>query len=230
MNIKDDLKKLAAETAVAEIKSGMIVGLGTGSTVKFALEKISDLLKMGTIKNIIGIPTSLATEKHAGQLGIPLGKMEDYSRIDLTIDGADEVDEELNLIKGGGGALLREKIVAQASKKVLIIVDDTKVSKRIGEKWAVPIEVIKFALTSEMEFLSKRCTKVDLRLDEKSQPCITDEGNFILDANFGRIENPGKLSLELNQRAGIVENGLFVGIADKVIIASENGIREFTRL
>lgn len=256
MNI-NELKKLAAEKAVEEISSEMVIGLGTGSTVQFALEKISERIKNGELKNIVGIPSSSKTEKEAIRLGIPLttlnqlitlptgrhvenGKLRIKSNeptsirnsqfaIDLTIDGADEFDDELNLIKGGGGALLREKILAQASKRLIIIADESKRSKFLGTKWPVPIEVFQFCYEAEKQFLESLNTKVELRKNSDGSNYITDENNFILDANFGMIKNADELSTLLNQRAGIVEHGLFIGLADKVICAKEAGIEIFTR-
>ena len=147
---KNSLKKTAAEEAVSYIKSGMVVGLGTGSTAFFAIQKIGQLVKDGELKDIVGLPTSKRTEELAVELGIPLSDLSKNPTIDITIDGADEVDDNLDVIKGGGGALLREKVIAQATKKQIIIVDDSKISKYLGENWSVPVEVLKFALESEM--------------------------------------------------------------------------------
>ena len=266
------LKKLAAEKAVEEISSGMIVGLGSGSTVQFALERISEKLKNGELKNIQCIPSSTQTEKEAIRLGIPITTLNEVVKretgngnqksevrnqksasriqhpasrnqypessikyqvssiqkpeslcIDLTIDGADEVDEELNLIKGGGGALLREKILAQASKRLIIIIDETKLSKHLGTKWSVPIEVIPFAANVEQKYLESLGAKVSRRKNTDGSDYITDENNFILDANFGEIKNAKELSVLLNQRAGIVEHGLFIGMTSELICAMSDG-------
>ncbi len=223
MKTQEELKKEAALKAVDFVKSGMIVGLGTGSTTKYAVEEIGRKLREGELSNIIGIPTSEATAELANSLNIPLGKLEEYPHIDLTIDGADEVDDNLNLIKGGGGALLREKIVAQASEKEIIIVDETKLSTHLGEKWALPIEVVKMAVTTESEFLKSIGGTPSLR-GGSSSPFVTDEGNYILDTNFGIIENPVELSKKLNERAGIVEHGLFINLCSQLVIASKDGI------
>ncbi len=222
---KDELKKKAAEKAVEYIKSGMVVGLGTGSTTKFAIEKIGDLINRGELKNIAAIPTSIASEKLAQELKIPLTDFSRETRIDITIDGADEVDRNLNLIKGGGGALLREKIVAQATEREIIIVDETKISVQLGEKWAVPVEVIKFAAGLETEYLKSIGGEPVLR-EVNGRPFVTDEGNYILDTNFGILKNPELLAEMLNERAGIVEHGLFIGLAAKVIVAKPEGIVE----
>ncbi len=223
MNL-DALKKIAAGKAVSFIESGMIVGLGTGSTTKFALLKISEMLESGELSEITGIPTSVQTESLAKELNIPVSDLNRHPQIDLTIDGADEVDKNLNLIKGGGGALLREKVVAQASRAEIIIVDETKISVSLGEKWAVPIEVLQFAVEVEKEFLKSIGGKPSLRKKDSGEPFVTDEGNFILDTNFGIIETPEELAKKLEQRAGIVEHGLFINLADKVIVAKESGV------
>ena len=219
------LKRKAAEKAVEFIKSGMVLGFGTGSTFKHVLDILAEKLKSKEIKNIIGIPTSEKTKVLAEKLNIPCGKLSDHPTLDLTIDGADEVDNKLNLIKGGGGALLREKIIAQASKKYIIIVDESKLSNYLGEKWSVPIEVIKIALEVETKYLQSLGAEVILRKNENGKPFITDEGNYILDTNFGAIKNPKKLDKKLNKRAGIAEHGLFINIVDRVISASDNGIK-----
>ena len=222
------LKKEAAEKAVEFVKSGMVVGLGTGSTAVFAIRKIGELLKSGTLKDVAGIPTSNATELEAIQNEIPLTTFDKVQTIDLTIDGADEVDSGLNLIKGGGGALLREKIIAQASLQNIIIVDESKISSVLGTKWALPVEVIKFAVEVEKKFLMSLGASVKLRLDNNANPFVTDEGNWIIDANFGKIKNAYKLATALESRAGIVEHGLFIGTTAKVIVASNNGIKILT--
>lgn len=224
MNI-DNLKKQAAEKAVEQVQSGMVIGLGTGSTTNFAIKKIAELLQSGKLKDIAGIPTSKATEDLAKSLNIPLTSFYEKQEIDLTIDGADEVDEELNLIKGGGGALLREKIVAQASKREIIIVDESKLSKKLGEKWAVPIEVLKYCVQLEKKFLESLGAKIELRKDKEGKPYITDEGNYILDSNFGVINSPKELTQKLEARAGIVEHGIFINLVSEVIVASQEGIK-----
>ena len=225
MGLQDELKQKAAHRAVEFVDSGMVVGLGTGSTTAFAVAHIGERLKSGDLKNIIGIPTSIRTEKLARELGIPLCGLGDRPQIDVTVDGADEVDPHMNLIKGGGGALLREKVIAQASQKNIIIVDESKLSPRLGTRWALPVEVIPFAAKSEEKFLRSMATAVNLRIDDKGQPFQTDQNNYILDANFGEMKDPNGLASILNERAGIVEHGLFLGLASDVIVAAENGIR-----
>lgn len=220
-----NLKQIAAEKAVEFVESGMVLGLGTGSTTLFALKKIAVLLKEGKLKDIKGIPTSVQTEQAAVELGIPLTSLIEFNEVDLTIDGADEVDAELNLIKGGGGALLREKIIAQASKKEIIIVDESKVSGKLGEKWHVPVEVIPFALGSVEHYLRTEGAEINIRVNSDGTPFLTDEKNLIIDANFGIINEPAILAGKLNAKAGIVEHGIFTGLTDMVIVASENGVK-----
>ncbi len=221
---QDELKQMAAHRAVELIESGMIVGLGTGSTTSFAVIRIAERIKSGHLKDIVGIPTSIRTEKLAQDLNIPLATLNEQPEIDITIDGADEVDPELNLIKGGGGALLREKVVAQASHTNIIVVDESKLSECLGTHWALPIEVIPFAAKTEANFLQSLGASVKLRSNEKGQPYTTDQNNFILDANFGVMSDSVALAAELNERAGIIEHGLFLGLASEVIVAAEDGI------
>lgn len=226
---QDELKQKAAHRAVEAIESGMVVGLGTGSTTSFAVTRIAERIKSGDLKDIVGIPTSIRTEKLARELNIPLATLDEQPEIDLTIDGADEVDPELNLIKGGGGALLREKVVAQASRTNIIIVDESKLSECLGTHWALPVEVIPFAAQTEANFLQSLGAAVSVRRDEDGQPYKTDQHNYILDANFGPMSDPAALADRLNERAGIIEHGLFLGLAGEVIVAAEDGIRRLQR-
>jgi ribose 5-phosphate isomerase A len=229
MEAMDELKQKAAFRAAEQVKSGMIVGLGTGSTAKFAVERIGALYRDGQLKDIVGIPSSVQTENLAKSVGVPLTTFDDHPRIDLTIDGADEVDPELNLIKGGGGALLREKILAQSSLRNVIIVDDSKLSRQLGTRWAVPVEVIPFARQTEENYLKILGASVTLRIDDAGKPFQTDQGNLILDASFGPIDDPAKLVVKLNDRAGIIAHGLFIGLAGEVIVAGATGLRHLKR-
>lgn len=229
MGRQDELKQKAAYRAVEFVESGMVVGLGTGSTTAFAVIRIGERHKTGDLKNIVGIPTSIRTETLAGELGIPLCGLDQQPVIDVTIDGADEVDPGLNLIKGGGGALLREKVVAQASRRNIIIIDESKLSSRLGINWALPVEVIPFAAKTEENFLKSLGASVRLRSGDKEQPYQTDQNNFILDANFGEITDPNNLDTRLNARAGIVEHGLFLDLASDVIVAGADEIRHLKR-
>ena len=229
LNKQQELKQKAAHRAVEAIESGMIVGLGTGSTTSFALIRIAGRIQSGDLKSIIGIPTSIRTENLARELDIPLATLDEKPQIDVTIDGADEVDPELNLIKGGGGALLREKVVAQASRTNIIIVDESKLSDNLGNHWALPVEVIPFAAKTEAGFLESLGATVAVRRDEKRQLFKTDQHKYILDADFGAISDPAALAARLNERAGVIEHGLFLGLASEVIVAAEDGIRHLQR-
>ena len=187
------LKQQAAEYAAAFVQSGMIIGLGTGSTAIFATRRIAQRISRGELTGILAIPTSLATEAAAIELAIPLTTLAEHPRIDLTIDGADEVDPDLNVIKGGGGALLREKIVAQVTERLVIVVDDSKLSDHLGTRFAVPVEVIPFGWESQARFLADLGADVTLRMDGDA-PYHTDQGNIILDCSFGPIADPADLA------------------------------------
>lgn len=224
MDAMTAMKARAGYAAVELIQSNSVVGLGTGSTAKFAVERLAEKLKSGELFNVKGVPTSEQTAELARSLGVPLLDMREIDSIDLTIDGADEIDPGLNLIKGGGGALLREKIVAQASASMVVIADNSKYSEVLGTNWALPVEIIKMALATERKYLASLGAAVQLRMAEAGEPFITDEGNYILDAGFGLILDPAGLAHKLESRAGIVEHGLFVGLAHKVILAGPDGL------
>src|SRR5580704_3614159 len=223
------LKKEAAEYAVRSIQSGMTVGLGTGSTAIFAIRHIGSMLKSGELKNIIGFATSRGSWDAAVELKIPMLTEDLPKNIDVTIDGADEVDPQLNLIKGGGGALLREKLVAQATKLEIIVVDESKLSQRLGTLHVLPIEILPFGWRSQARFLQSLGAKYVVRQTADGREYHTDQGNLILDCDFGPIANATKLALELEARAGIVEHGLFIGLTHSVVVAGASGIREITR-
>lgn len=224
-----ELKRQAGERAAALIASGMVVGLGTGSTAVFATRRLGELLASGVLRDVTGVPTSRATADEARRLGIPL-LPEDLPRaIDLTIDGADEVDPNLELIKGGGGALFREKIVAQASRREIIVVDESKLSPALGTRHALPIEIAPFGWKSQERFVASLGGKPALRMTPDGKPYLTDQGNWILDCAFPPIADPIALAAELAGRAGIVEHGLFCGLATEVIVAGETGIRQLRR-
>lgn len=223
----EDQKKIAAEKATENVESGMVVGLGTGSTVYYALLKLGDRVREGL--DIVGIPTSAGTEKIAIAQQIPLTTLASHPTIDLTIDGADEVDAHLNLIKGGGAALVREKIIANASKEILIVVDESKVSRVLGTTFPLPVEIVRFGWEATQAEINRICGNSTLRLaptqDGNQQPLITDNGNYILDCHFDGIPAPEKVELQLNNIPGVVENGIFVNRADKIIIGTPSGIR-----
>jgi len=231
-----ELKKATAEITIEKVKDGMIIGLGSGSTVQFALELISEKIKSGEVKEIVGIPTSKKTEEEAVKLGIPVISINELRKnkvgdkiIDLTIDGADEADYNLNLIKGGGGAMLREKIIAHVSKKNVTIIDETKLSERVGTKSSLPIEVLEFSFENEKYFLESLGAEISLRKNYNDKNFITDNGNLILDAKFFVIENAEELNDKLNMQPGILGHGLFVGICDELICAGKNGVEIFTK-
>ncbi|MFE3846034.1 ribose-5-phosphate isomerase RpiA [Thermoplasmatota archaeon] len=219
---QEEMKRLAAEKACEYIEDEMILGLGTGSTVDYALRKIGKMVNEGL--KIKGIPTSFRTKKIAKEEKIPLTSLEENPEIDLTIDGADEVDSELRLIKGGGGALTREKMIAYYSKKVIIVIDETKVVKMLGIDFSLPVEVVKFGWTSTKEKLKEFNCNVELR-KIMNNPYITDNSNYILDCEFDRIKDPVKLEIDINSIPGVVENGLFIGLADEIIVGSKQGIK-----
>ncbi|MBV7335511.1 ribose-5-phosphate isomerase RpiA [Chloroflexi bacterium TSY] len=218
------LKQAAADKAVTFTESGMVLGLGTGTTAILAVRRIAERLHQGVLQDIIGVPTSSVIEQEARKLGIPLTTLEEHPIVDLTIDGADEVAPNLDLIKGARGALLREKIVAQASRREIIIVDNSKLSPVLGTAWAVPIEVIPFGWGSQRNFLEELGAEVILRTKVDGTPFETDHGNLILDANFGPIAQPAELAQTLNDRVGVVEHGLFLGITTDLLVASEHGV------
>jgi len=222
------LKQEAAEFAVQFVKSGMIVGLGTGSTAIFATRKIGALLRDGTLKDITGFATSKATQDEAVHLGIPMMSSSLPLKINVTIDGADEVDPQLNLIKGGGGALFHEKVVAQATDREIIVVDDSKLSPCLGTRFALPVEVSPFGWESQARYLASLGAKATIRKNSNGSQYVTDSGNMIFDCDFGPIPDPAGLAAKLGARAGIIEHGLFIGITSDLIVAAEDGVRHLS--
>jgi ribose 5-phosphate isomerase A len=216
------LKRAAAEAAVELVEDGMVVGLGTGSTAKFAIEAMARRYRQGV--RFVGIPSSERTAALAAAVGIPLTSFADHRQIDLTIDGADEVERgTLNLIKGKGGALLREKIVAAASRRLAIVVDGSKLVDQLGTRATVPVEVISFGLEATRATLEVLGARVQLRLSQ-GKPFVTDSGNYILDCDFGPIADPARLESRIGRIVGVIESGLFVGRADPVFIADDKGV------
>jgi ribose 5-phosphate isomerase A len=222
MASRDELKRNAAEAALAYVKPGMVLGLGTGSTARHFLAGVARLVANGM--DLKGVPTSLATAEEAKRLGIPLTSLEESFWLDLTVDGADEVDPKLDLIKGMGGALFREKIVAAASKKFVVIVDDSKLVRRLGRKTPLPVEVHPFGWKNASAALEGLGAKVELR-KEGGEPFRTDNGNHILDAHFGPIRGPVKLAARISGIPGVVGHGLFLKMAHAVVVASQMGVR-----
>jgi ribose 5-phosphate isomerase A len=230
MNVDmSQLKQQAGWYAVDCVESGMVVGLGHGSTAIFAVHCIAQLLREGRLHDVLGVPCSRQVEDEARRLSIPLTTLNEHPVVDLTIDGADEVDPDLNLIKGGGGALLREKIVAQASRREIIVVDESKLSPALGTHWPVPVEVVPFGWRTQAAYLESLGGQPTLRLSDDGTPFKTDQGNLILDCQFEPISDPAQLAARLNERAGIVEHGLFLGLATDVIIAGAQGVRHLRR-
>jgi ribose 5-phosphate isomerase A len=224
-----EFKMQAAKEAATYLKSEMIIGLGSGTTATYAIRVIAKLIQSGVLENIFGIPSSVKAARLAQELGIPLTNLEEHPEIDITIDGADEVDPDLNLIKGGGGALLREKILAQASKELIIVVDESKLTPRLGSKWPVPVEVLPFAWKTEAIFMESLGAEIVLRKMPDETLFKTDQGNLIIDAKFGEIQNPQDLAQKLQQRAGIIEHGIFIDLASLVISAGESGIKKLKK-
>jgi ribose 5-phosphate isomerase A len=219
----EELKRQAAERAVEYIQSGMVVGLGTGSTAVFAVRRIGALLAGGQLQRIVGIPTAEVTARAAERAGVPLGTLDDHPSVDVTIDGADEIDPHLNLIKGLGGALLREKIVAAASRQLIIIADDSKRVEQLGTRAPVPVEVVPFARRPVAAYLASLGARV-LERHKDGQPFITDEGNIILDCHFPGLPNPLEIAQLIRAQPGVVEHGLFLGMATEAIVAGKRGV------
>lgn len=218
------LKKSAALRAVDYVQSGMHIGLGTGSTATLAIHELGARVAQGL--RVVGVPTSDRTATLARQLGIPLATLEDCPRLDLTIDGADEVElDTLNAIKGLGGALLREKIVAIATNLEILVVDQSKVVPKLGNHTPVPVEVVQFGWTHTSDALTALGSEPERRMTESGRPYITDSGNYLLDCRFPPISDVPALAMSLKAITGVVEHGLFVGIARRVVIASEGGVQ-----
>lgn len=222
-------KQQAAWYAVDLVESGMVVGLGHGSTAILAVRCLAELLHAGRLSDVLGVPCSLHVEEEARRMGIPLTTLNERPIVDLTIDGADEVDPHLDLIKGRGGALLREKIVAQASRREVIVVDESKLSPALGTNWPVPVEVAPFGWRAQVAYLESLGAHPILRRSANGTPFRTDQDNLILDCGFGPIAQPAQLAARLGERAGIVEHGLFLGLTTDVIVAGEQGVRHLRR-
>jgi ribose 5-phosphate isomerase A len=224
MNLdRDQLKRAAARRAIEEIEDGMVVGLGTGSTAAFVVEGLAARVAAGL--RVVSIPTSERTAAQARRLGIPIATFAEHERLDLTIDGADEVQlGTLDLIKGLGGALLREKIVAAASDRLVIVVDQEKLVEQLGEHTPIPVEVTQFGWQATAGALARLGCVPERRYGVNEQPFVTDGGNFILDCRFGPLADPGSIEQRLAMTVGTVENGLFVGRTSVVVVASMTGV------
>lgn len=228
----DELKRQAAARALEFVRDGMKVGLGTGSTAKHFVDLLGDKVRAGM--NVVGVPTSEVTRIQAEQCGIRLTTLDDIDRLDLTVDGADEIDPALNLIKGGGGALLREKIVAAASDRMIVIADDTKWVDALG-RFPLPVEVIPFGLAATQRAISKAFAEsgvsgqMEVRKGKDGHVFVTDGGHWIVDAHLGRITDAPRLAALLSVIPGVVEHGLFIGLASTAMLAGTQGIRVVER-
>jgi ribose 5-phosphate isomerase A len=221
----ETLKRQAAVCAVEHyVYSGMVVGLGTGSTAAYAVAELGARLQDGRLRDIVGIATSEATARLARESGIPLTTLEAHPTVDVTIDGADEVDPALNLIKGLGGALLREKVVATASRRNVIIVDGSKWVERLGTRAPLPVEVVPFGWSVHLSFFEELGATPNLRHGDNGAPFVTDNGHYIVDCRFPEgLSDPQAVARALEERPGIVEHGLFLGLATDVVIATPQG-------
>lgn len=223
----NELKQVAANDAAAQLKDGMVVGLGSGTTSRLAVAAIGLRVKQGL--KIVGIPTSELTAEQATGLGIPLATLGEYPAVDVCIDGADEVElGTLNLIKGGGGNLLREKIVAASSARFIVIVDETKLVPQLGTHWKVPVEVAQFGWQATSGRLERLGATPYLRPGPDGKPYITDGGNYILDCAFGPIPSAADLQRSLDGVVGVMEHGLFIGMTSEVLIGSHEGLKRLT--
>ena len=226
----EDLKRQAAASALEHIQDGMLLGLGTGSTIAHFLELLGDRLAKGELKDVRGVPTSNRTTHEAERAGIDLIELGDRSQIDLTVDGADEVSPDLDLIKGMGGALLREKMVAQSSDRVLIIADQSKLVDQLGTLSPLPLEVVDWGIKGHIRFIMNRGGEPSIRTMRNGEAFYSDNGNLMLDCRFpDGISEPGQLEAELRARAGVVESGLFLKIAESVIVGTKSGPQEISK-
>lgn len=226
----DALKRAAAREALARVRDGMRLGLGTGSTVAHFIDLLGDRIKAGELVGITGVATSVQTTDRAHAVGIPIGALHELAPLDLTVDGADEVDPSLDLIKGLGGALLREKMVAMESRALVIIADRGKRVERLGTLAPLPVEVVSFAWPIHVPFLESLGARPVLRAHTDGTPKPTDNGNYVIDCWFeGGLPDPALLERRLRARVGVVETGLFLGMATEAVIASPAGVEVLTR-
>jgi ribose 5-phosphate isomerase A len=226
----DLLKRAAAERAAELITSGMVVGLGTGSTVRPLLEILAQRLRDGVVRNVAAVPTSEDTAHRCRALGIPLVTLDEHPELALAVDGADEIDPRLNLIKGLGGAMLREKVVAMAARRFVVVADESKVVRRLGTRAPVPVEVVPFGCTALMPFFEALGAQPALRRAPGGEAYVTDNGNYVVDCRFPRgIADPAALARALARRPGVVEDGLFLRIARLAVVAGRRGVRLLRR-
>ena len=222
-----DLKEMAAREAVKYVEDGMVVGLGSGSTANKAIQLVGQKVKEEGIE-IIGIPTSTASDLLGRAVGIHMGELDDHPQVDLTIDGADEVDPSLNLVKGLGGALVREKIVAASSRVEMIVIDDSKMVDHLCQTVPLPVEIVTYSSKSTMRKLAALGCVPELRMAE-NEPFISDNLNYIVHCRFERMDDPRAMEAEIGMIPGVVDSGLFIGLASKVIVASAEGVRILER-
>jgi ribose 5-phosphate isomerase A len=220
-----NLKEQAARQALAYVESGMVLGLGSGSTTSFFIDLLGARLQSGELGGIVGVATSKGTEQQARARGIPLSTLADHPRLDLAVDGADEVDPDLNLIKGLGRALLREKIVEIHAERLVIVVDESKLVPRLG-RGPLPLDVVPFGLETQIRWLNGLGCRAEVRLEDDGSPVLTDDGNRMVLCHFPEgIADPHGLARALAERPGVVEHGLFLGMADEVLVSSAQGTR-----
>lgn len=226
---REEAKKRAASEAVKHLQDNFIVGLGSGSTAAYVIQQIGEKLRLEDLR-VLGVPTSHQAMMLAVHFGVPLTTLNEHPQLDLAIDGADQIDRELNLIKGGGGALTREKIVASAAKQFVIVADETKLVEKLGTNHTIPIEVLPFALPTVMVKLRELKGKPVVREGGgKVGPLVTDNGNFVVDADFGPVDDVRELDLQLKLISGVIETGLFVGMADVVYLGKPDGVEKLMR-
>ena len=229
MSWREIAKKRAAVEAVKHVEDGHVLGLGSGTTAAFAIKEIGRRIKEENLR-VLGVPTSNQSFFFAVEQGIPLTTLDENPQLDLDIDGADQIDRALNLIKGGGGALTREKIVAAAAKRLIIVADETKLVGNLGENQCLPVEVLQFALPIVSSRIEAIAGKPLLREKKDGYgPYVTDNGNFILDVDFGTIDSPAELESELRAIPGVVETGLFIGMADTAYVGTETNVKKMRR-
>jgi ribose 5-phosphate isomerase A len=226
-----NLKQQAAAHALTYIRSGMSLGLGTGSTTSFFTEMLGESFKSGTLFDIQVVPTSESTREHALRLNIPISNLTEHQNLDIAIDGADEVDPNLNLIKGLGRALLREKIVEIHADQFFVIIDESKLVNKLGSLGPLPVEIVPFEHYAHIRWLNSIGCRAELWLEENGDPVITDNGNYLVRCWFSQgISDPNILARKLADRPGIVEHGLFLGMASRIIVAGSQGVRTMERV
>lgn len=223
-------KRRAAEAAATHVEDGNVIGLGSGSTAKHFIEVIGSDLRSGKIRGVLGVPTSHQAAADSVKAGIPLTSLDEHPELDLTVDGADQIDGKLDAIKGGGGALLREKVIASASEAYILIADERKLTRDLGSGCPLPLEVLPFSLGSVLLKIKRLGAGAVVRAGQgKLGPVVTDNGNFIIDADFGAIADPSGLERDLKAIPGVIETGLFLGYAGLAYIGAGEGVREMRR-